>query len=138
MLDLALCGDQAPVSVQTIARRQEIPPPYLEKLLMELRRAGLVQSVRGARGGYQLARDPSEIFLGQIFRALGEPIALRMAHESGTESGDDRAEDWVTVGVWNCLAKQLSEALDRISLAELYYDARSWQATRGNEGGFMV
>jgi len=61
LLDLSLQTDHQPVSVKTIAKRQDIPAPYLEKLLIEMRRAGLVKSIRGSVGGYQLARKPAQI-----------------------------------------------------------------------------
>lgn len=56
LLDLSLQPNYGPTSVRTIAARQDLPAPYLEKLLIELRRAGLVHSIRGAQGGYQLAQ----------------------------------------------------------------------------------
>ena len=74
LLDLSLQPRFGPTSVKSIASRQELPAPYLEKLLIEMRRAGLVQSVRGAQGGYQLAREPAQISLGQILEAVGETI----------------------------------------------------------------
>ncbi|MBE9069460.1 Rrf2 family transcriptional regulator, partial [Leptolyngbya cf. ectocarpi LEGE 11479] len=72
MLDLSLQPRLA--SVKLIAQRQNLPAPYLEKLLIQLRRAGLVESVRGSRGGYRLAKAPGQTSLGQILDAVGEPI----------------------------------------------------------------
>ena len=66
LLDLSLQPSGQLASVNAIAQRQDLPAPYLEKLLIELRRAGLVTSVRGAHGGHRLARAPGGIFLGQI------------------------------------------------------------------------
>jgi len=62
LLDLTLQPGYGPAPVKAIALRQSLPAPYLEKLLIELRRAGLVQSIRGTRGGFQLAR-PYDIFV---------------------------------------------------------------------------
>ncbi|MEB3883925.1 Rrf2 family transcriptional regulator [Lyngbya sp. CCY1209] len=134
LLDLALDREIGPVSVREISRRQNLPAPYLEKLLIEMRRAGLVRSVRGARGGYQLARPPAQISLGQILEAVGETIEPLSNHIPDAE----QAEDWVTFTIWNRLHQKLKEALYSISLEDLYYDARSWQATRGEETGFVV
>lgn len=61
LLDLSLQPGYEPVSVKVIATRQDIPAPYLEKLLIEMRRAGLVKSIRGVQGGYKLARSPSTL-----------------------------------------------------------------------------
>lgn len=130
MLDLSLQPQLA--SVKLIAQRQNLPAPYLEKLLIQLRRAGLVESVRGSRGGYRLAKSPGQIYVGQILDAVGEPITLL---EINTP---DKAEDWVTLTLWRRLQEKLREALYRISLEELYYDARSWQAAQGENTNFMV
>ncbi|MBX2864422.1 MAG: Rrf2 family transcriptional regulator [Leptolyngbyaceae cyanobacterium MAG.088] len=130
MLDLSLQPNLA--SVKLIAQRQNLPAPYLEKLLIQLRRAGLVESVRGSRGGYRLAKAPKQIYLGQILDAVGEPITpLELA-------SPEKAEDWVTLTLWRRLQENLRETLYKISLEELYYDARSWQAAQGENTNFMV
>lgn len=134
LLDLSLQANCGPISVTAIAQRQKIPAPYLEKLLIEMRRAGLVQSSRGAQGGYQLAREPSKISLGQILEAVGETIEPLSRRSPDAE----KAEDWVTFTLWNRLHQKLKEALYSISLEDLYYDARSWQAAQGGETSFVV
>lgn len=134
MLDLSLQPNYEPTSVRAIAQRQDLPPPYLEKLLIELRRAGLVESIRGAQGGYRLARSPAQISLGQILEAVGETIDPLPRH---TPDGE-HAEDWVTFTVWNRLHQKLKDAVYGISLEDLYYDARSWQAAQGEENSFVV
>ncbi|ASC72769.1 HTH-type transcriptional regulator IscR [Halomicronema hongdechloris C2206] len=134
LLDLSLQPPTQPVSVTAIARRQELPAPYLEKLLLELRRAGLVDSVRGAQGGYRLAKAPDQISLGQILEAVGETIDPLPRHQPQME----QAEDWVTFTVWRRLHQKLKEALYSISLEDLYYDARSWQAAQGEDASFVV
>lgn len=134
LLDLSLQPDYGPTSVKAIAQRQDIPAPYLEKLLILMRRAGLVQSVRGSQGGYQLARSPATISLGQILESVGETIEPLPKHTPDTE----QVEDWVTFTLWNRLHQKLKEALYSISLEDLYYDARSWQAAQGTETNFVV
>ncbi|MEM9163542.1 MAG: RrF2 family transcriptional regulator [Cyanobacteria bacterium P01_F01_bin.4] len=134
LLDLSLQPANTLASVSTVAQRQNLPAPYLEKLFLELRRAGLVKSTRGAHGGYRLAKPPSEISLGQILEAVGEastPLAQ-------TAMPVDQAEDWVTLTLWRRLNQKLREALYSISLEELYFDARSWQAAQGEEASFIV
>ncbi|MEM7793597.1 MAG: RrF2 family transcriptional regulator [Cyanobacteria bacterium P01_C01_bin.118] len=130
MLDLSLQPHLAPVKL--IAKRQNLPAPYLEKLLIQLRRAGLVESVRGSRGGYRLAKAPNQIYLGQILDAVGEPITPL------EPTKPEKAEDWVTLTLWRRLQEKLRESLYSISLEELYYDARSWQAAQGEDNNFMV
>jgi Rrf2 family protein len=134
LLDLSLQPNYKPTSVRAIAQRQDLPAPYLEKLLIELRRAGLVASVRGAQGGYYLSRPPATIFLGQILEAVGETIEPLPKHIPEIE----QAEDWVTFSVWNRLHQKLKEALYSISLSDLYYDARSWQAAQGENPQFII
>ena len=99
-----------------------------------MRRAGLVESVRGSQGGYQLSRSPAQISLGQILEAVGESIEPLPRHQPNAE----QVEDWVTFTLWNRLHQKLKEALYSISLEDLYYDARSWQAAQGEETSFVV
>lgn len=134
LLDLSLQPNYRPTSVKMIALRQNLPAPYLEKLLIEMRRAGIVKSVRGAQGGYQLAHKPEQISLGKILEAVGETIKPLPNYCPDTNI----AEDWVTFSLWQRLHQKLKEALYAITLADLYYDARSWQANQGEESNFIV
>lgn len=142
MLDLSLQPDYGPASVSAIALRQYLPIPYLEKLLIELRRAGLVKSIRGAHGGYQLAKKPTQISLSDILMAVGESMVADKPHphESRSEQVNDTnlAADWVTLMVWSRLNEKLQAALASISLADLYYDARSWQAAQGEVTNYII
>lgn len=70
MIDLALYGDAGPVRLSDIARRQQISVAYLEQIFCKLRRAELVQSVRGPGGGYRLARPTDKITAGEIVSAV--------------------------------------------------------------------
>jgi Rrf2 family protein len=134
LLDIALQPEYGPTSVKAIALRQDLPAPYLEKLLIEMRRAGLVKSVRGSLGGYQLAMRPTQISLGQILDAVGETIDPLPRYHPDVE----QAEDWVKFSLWKRLHEKLKEALYSITLEDLYYDARSWEAVMGSESSFVV
>jgi len=134
LLDLSLQPRLSLSSVKEIALRQSIPASYLEKILIELRRAGLVTSVRGAKGGYYLARHLEEISLGQILEAVGETIEPLSRYRPESKE----AEDWVTFSLWRQLHNELKTALYSITLADLYYDARSWQAAQGEEASFII
>lgn len=134
MLDLAMHADGRPQPIRAIARRQNISQHFLEQILIQLRQAGFVQSVRGVQGGYLLARSAREIHLGDLLRAVGdgiEPLA-RVAHQA------EKAEDWVTLALWNKLSRTVRQALDQMTLEELYFDVRSRQASQGAEGQFIV
>jgi Rrf2 family transcriptional regulator, iron-sulfur cluster assembly transcription factor len=133
MLDLSLQPGYGPASVKAISTRQHLPAPYLEKLLIELRRAGLVKSLRGVNGGYKLAKKPTQISLSDILIAVGESI------EPLPQVADaSLAADWVTLMVWRRLNEKLEAALASISLADLYYDARSWQAAQGEVTNYII
>ncbi len=142
MLDLSLQPHHGPASVNAIATRQFLPAPYLEKLLIELRRAGLVKSIRGAQGGYQLAKPPSQISLSDILVAVGEslvedrPSVMESLPPQIAETS--LAADWVSLMVWRRLNEKLQTALASISLADLYYDARSWQASQGEVTNYII
>ncbi len=78
VLDLALHSQHGPVAIQEIARRQAISSSYLEQLFVKLRRGQLIRSIRGARGGYQLARPAEDVHLADIIHASGrtlQPVA---------------------------------------------------------------
>jgi Rrf2 family transcriptional regulator, iron-sulfur cluster assembly transcription factor len=134
LLDLAFQPNYGPASVNAIAQRQSLPAPFLEKLLIELRKAGLVYSIRGVQGGYQLAKSPAAISLGDILAAVGETIEPLPKHDRN----QDQAEDWVTFAVWNRLHQKMYDAVYGISLEDLYFDARSWQAAQGSDASFIV
>lgn len=134
LLDLSLQANGSLASVNEVAARQNLPAPYLEKLLIELRRANLVVSVRGVNGGYRLAKHAAEISLGEILEAVGETAAPLSRYQPDL----DQAEDWVTFSIWNRLHEKMKLALYSISLEDLYYDARSWQASQGENASFVV
>src|SRR5262245_31735931 len=76
-IDLARHYDLAePVQVKDIAERQDIPKDYLSLIMVDLRKGGVVESVRGPRGGYRLARPPEAISMGEILEILEGPIQL--------------------------------------------------------------
>ncbi|MEN9216710.1 MAG: Rrf2 family transcriptional regulator [Gloeomargarita sp. HHBFW_bins_162] len=131
MLDLSLAPPNVSVSVRTIAERQGIPAPFLEKLLLDLRRAGLVLSQRGAQGGYRLSRPPETIRVSQILAAVGESLTWPELHPQ-------QATDWVTVSLWRRLSGLCQQALENLTLAELYYDVRSRMASDAEAFHFIV
>ena len=135
LLDLSLQPAGTVSSVNAIAARQSLPAPYLEKLLIALRRSHIVRAIRGARGGYQLAKPPSQISLGQILEAVGESAS---PFANAAETLPEQAEDWVTSMLWQRLHQKLREAFYSITLEDLYYDARSWQASQGEGASFVV
>ncbi|ABB58615.1 Rrf2 family transcriptional regulator [Synechococcus elongatus] len=128
LIDLCLQPEDEPVSMRAIAQRQNISPTLLEKLLVELCKAGLVTATKGRRGGYQLARPAAKISLADILAAVGE-----LSDRDRQPLAPEEAADWVSRAIWQRLDAQWQATLRQVSLADLYYDARSWQAAQGNE-----
>jgi Rrf2 family protein len=75
LVHLARRYDAGAIKIREIATEEELPEKFLELILLELKHARIVQSVRGAKGGYQLKRPPSKIFLGEIIRTIDGPLA---------------------------------------------------------------
>jgi Rrf2 family iron-sulfur cluster assembly transcriptional regulator len=109
------------VAVGDIARRQDIPLNYLEQLFVRLRRGDLVKSVRGAQGGYILARPAGEITVAEIVRALGEPIAVG---DCQTDAGCRNAPRCPTYGLWRRLKNSVDDILENTTLDDLAREHR--------------
>ena len=100
-----------------IADEEELSKKYLESILAQLRTAGFVRSVRGAHGGYVLAREPAELSVGEIIRVLEGSLAFVECVEDSSYC--PRAEDCVTRYIWIEAEKALAQTFDGITIAEL-------------------
>ncbi len=116
MLDLALHYEQGAVTLSDIAGRQGISLSYLEQLFARLRRSGLVESVRGPGGGYNLATAPGQISVAEIILAINENID---ATRCGGEKNCDGEERCLTHYLWEGLSERIHEFLSGITLADL-------------------
>ena len=115
-LQLAAAPD-GPVKGETIAEAQDIPLRFLENILAELRHAGLVQSQRGAEGGYWLARKPSEVKIADIIRAVEGPLASVRGESPDALNYAGTAEP--LRDVWVSLRASVRDVLESVSLADL-------------------
>src|SRR5688572_20496673 len=115
MLDLALHSQEGPVAVADIALRQDISLAYLEQLFGRLRRAGLVNSVRGPGGGYALAMAPNAIAIADVIAAVDENVD---STRCGGASDCQKHERCLTHGLWEELNEQIHGFLAGVSLAE--------------------
>ena len=123
MFDLANNYGSGPISLKTVAERQNLSDHYLEQLIAMLRKAGLVKSMRGVKGGYFLAREPSEIRVGDVIRALEGPIAP-VHCVSETDPGNCNEADYcITRTVWARVRDGIARVLDSITLADLCREA---------------
>ena len=116
MLDLALHSEKRPVSVAEISERQTISLSYLEQLFASLRKAGLVDSVRGPGGGYRLVGTTDLICVADIIKAVNESIDSTNCGGKGDCQGGSIC---LTHNLWDDLSRQINDFLSGISLADL-------------------
>lgn len=119
LIDLALHESGLPVQSRDIATRQGIPESYLNQLLILLRRAGLIRSLRGPQGGHHLARPTRAISIADIITALDGPTASESATPSSEARGSDAATDQVVREAWEQVNAAIAGALGRITLEML-------------------
>ena len=117
MLDLAIQPGDSAVPLRDVAERQEISDKYLEQIVTQLARGGLVLSVRGAGGGYLLTRTPEEYTVGEILRQLEGNLAPVSCVSGGSCCG--RADRCVTLEVWQQIQDAVDGVVDNITLADL-------------------
>jgi len=112
LLELSLhWPDKAPVHIQQISENQEIPERYLVQILIQLKRIGLVTSSRGKDGGYNLAKPPEDIRLGEVMRAISG--GLLPIPDSALENGA------VFVGIWKEVEGVMEDILDKVSFSDI-------------------
>ena len=117
MLDLALHNTNGPVSLVDIAARQEISRKYLDTIIMTLKTAGLIRSVRGAGGGYALVKPAAEIDINTVVHLLEGSLSLVDCVEDPGLC--HRAETCVTRDLWTEICQAIEEALSGITLQDL-------------------
>lgn len=130
MVDLAQHTTEGPISLKSIADRQKLSEHYLEQLIPELRKAGLVKSIRGAQGGYKLAKRPENILIGDVIRVLEGPIApVECTNQSGINCCE-KTNFCVTREVWVKVRDSINDVVDSISLADLLAGADKEEGER--------
>ena len=127
VIELAQHEEKRPLQLKAIAERQDISVKYLEQLMSMLRSSGLLRSIRGAKGGYILARPPEQINLSEIFRCLEGPVTTAEC----TENGDycERSADCVAREVWIEVEAAIQKILRSITLADLVKRAKKHAAS---------
>jgi len=115
MLELACqYAGKKPVRIRSIAQRHGIPGRFLVQILLQLKAAGLVQSTRGAAGGYRLTRDPTQVTLRDVTQILdGQPATITSKAENTTSIST------TLIDIFNHFRSQQTEMLQTITLAEL-------------------
>ena len=124
LIDLAQYSEIEPVSISSIATRQAISEGYLEQLM-----SGLIKSIRGAGGGYVLARDMSEISVGDVLRALEGSLQPVECAAFSQEESCEASGGCVTKYVWQRINESINQTVNEISLKQLVEESKSVQNT---------
>lgn len=120
VIDIAVYGEEEPVSLSDIAVRQNISIRYLEQLISKLKKANIVTSVRGAKGGYSLAAPKNEISVGDILRALeGDLSPVDCAEVTEHGSPCKESKQCVTKIVWKRISDSINHAVDSLMISDL-------------------
>lgn len=125
MLDMAENYNNGPIHLMKIAQRQGISVKYLEQIIIPLKKAQYVKSVRGPKGGHILAKPPAEITVGEIVALLEDGTSL--VECSYNESFCERADICPTRHLWREAAQAMFKKLESVTLADLL------EKTRGNQ-----
>jgi Rrf2 family protein len=117
MLELASRYGEGTIELKEIAHKENIPPKYLEQVIIPLRTAGLVKSTRGSKGGYSLGRPPSEIYLKDVYEVLEGPVSLvdclldpKVCH---------RVSSCVTRDIWQEVSEAIGKVFSSITLEDM-------------------
>lgn len=135
ILDLALYGQEEPVRLSEISKRQGISLKYLEKIIISLRKAGLVESVRGPYGGYRLSKAPKEISVGEIVRIMegGTAITDCTLEKENICGVCNRAGACLLRHVWMETSKAMFDALDKFRIDALIHKLDDFPRNDGSE-----
>lgn len=119
LVDLATSGADQLTSLAAISKRQDISLPYLEQLFVRLRRAGLVESVRGPGGGYRLAREPGDIRLAEVLEAVDETVSALHTGAGATGAVSGTRAQSLSNRLWESLSAHVYVFLYDTTLADV-------------------
>lgn len=136
MFDIAFHGDGGSAQIKDIAERQGIPPRFLEQIFQDLRKASLVSSKRGPRGGYQLVSTPNLVSVGDILRALEGPLAL-CGGDDDSEAAGDAASGAVIDAAFRELSERVEACFNELTLEELCDRAQRQGLRKNAPAGYV-
>ena len=139
MIDIAMNQNEGPVSVRDIARRQSLSDKYLEQIITQANKAGLLKSIRGAGGGYQLSRPAKDISVGEILRVMeGSLSPVECVRGRGEEPAPcQNAGECATYELWRDIKTAVDQVIDNRSLQDMidnYLRKNQDDASLGKEG----
>jgi Rrf2 family transcriptional regulator, cysteine metabolism repressor len=118
LLDLALHYEKGLLTINDVAKHIDAPVKFLEQVLLDLKKGGFVESKRGNVGGYQLAKDPVDITLGQVIRYIDGPLEPIGCVEKGYSNCIDLRK-CVFKSIWQQVAQATSGIVDHVTFADL-------------------
>lgn len=125
LIDLAKYSEIEPVSISSIASRQGISERYLEQLMALLKKAGLVKSIRGASGGYTLAKSANDISVGDVLRALEGNLEPVDCPAFSSQEGCESAGGCVTKYVWKKINESINQTVNEMKISELVEESKT-------------
>lgn len=132
---LARHGGERPVPAREIAEREGLPPDYVEQILLKLRRAGLVTSVRGARGGYYLAHPPEDVSVRDVLEAAENRTFEVNCESYPISAARCNGETGCSIRpVWRALQHRVDEFLQGITIADLLADEAAVEEMLAGQG----
>ncbi len=135
MFEIARNCDKGPVTIKEISERQDVSVAYLEQILNQLRKSGIINSVKGPGGGYVLNKAAAKISIGEILRELEGPVAITSCLDP--KEGCMRIEGCVTHLLWKSLGENIELFLNSMTLEDLL-EGNEFLALKGREGNKTV
>lgn len=130
MVDLAVNDKDGQVSLKSVAERQGLSENYLEQLFSSMKKSGIVKSIRGAQGGYLLAKPAEDISVGDVLRSLEGTLCPVDCIDPEMPIACDKSDLCVTAIVWAKLRDKINEVVDSISIADL---VKEYEERRKND-----
>jgi Rrf2 family transcriptional regulator, cysteine metabolism repressor len=126
VLDLALHYNRTLVTSQDMAKRIDAPSKFLEQVLLELKKGGLIESRRGSIGGYKLSRTPENITIGDVVRLIDGDIEPISCVKDGYSDCSD-IQNCVFKGIWQRVSQEISSIIDNVTFKELASSVKTVQ-----------
>ncbi len=135
VFDLAYHCEGGSAQVKDIAERQNISPRYLEQIFHRLKKAGIVKSERGPKGGYSLRKNPAQITIGDIYRATEGNFVLVPCKDKNKVC--DKLEECVAQPIWDKISREVEAVFDSITIQKLCEIAEGLKIPREVEKRYM-
>jgi len=129
LLDLALHENETPRQIHDIAASQQISEKYISRLIIDLRRAKMIRSIRGAKGGYRLARNPAEVTLLDIVEVMEGPLSIVDCVRS--PGSCNRSGSCPSRQIWDNLNTEIREAMRKITFQNIIDNCKLLNAEHG-------